>query len=215
MQPLNMDLHAPIEQMPPRNPNAPLPQVMSEGKQGGWDFVTPAWAETSYKTFGVEFIGVSGGLAQSAANAAGFRNVMTSRGWTSKFHFGDANAWERDWRLNNNYYVDNVDFVFYTGHANANGWVLSAPDDNFLHYTEVQSKYPDLYGSNQLEWLIIAACGPLQTSTINKWWYIFNKLHVLMGYGTVTYDNSAKVEDRIPEHRNIFVVVSEMTGRDL
>ena len=87
---------------------------------------------------------------------------MKAHGWTQQFYWGDANAWESDWRTNNNSYVDNVDFVFYTGHANAWGWVLSPPEDNFLSDAEVRAAVPDLYGNNNLEWLIIAACGPMQ-----------------------------------------------------
>lgn len=190
----------PIEQQQaPRDVKAPLPAPLKDGRQqGSLDLISSAWADAANRTFGVEFIGVSGGLAQSAANAAGFRNTMIARGWTSKFYYGDANAWESDWRKNNNSYVDNVDIVFYTGHANSWGWVLSPPEDNFLSDAEVRAKAPDLYGNNNLDWLIIAACGPMQdphfTSGINsafdRWGKIFNGLRVFMGYGAVTYDQS-------------------------
>lgn len=188
----------PIAQSDSRSTSTPLPPPAPDTKQrGSIEFIRSAWADASYRTNGVEYIGVSGGLAQSAANAAGFRNTLAARGWVNRFFYGDGNAWESDWRQNNNSYVDNVDIVFYTGHANWRGWVLGN-GDKFLDYTEVQAAFPDLYGNNNLEWLIIAACGPMQdphfTSGVNsafdRWRKIFNGLHVFLGYGAVTYDQS-------------------------
>jgi hypothetical protein len=68
-------------------------------------------------------------------------------------------------------WVDNADFVFYTGHADQNGWVLSNADDDFLSFTEVGSSPAapgDLWGSSDLEWVIIAACGTLQYELLAK-----------------------------------------------
>jgi hypothetical protein len=86
-------------------------------------------------------------------------------GWHIDFNWGDANAWESDWRRNDDTWVDNADFVFYTGHASMDGWVLSNPDDGFLHFNEVGTSPQspgDLWGQSDLEWAVIAACGPLQ-----------------------------------------------------
>ena len=124
-------------------------------------------------------------------------------GWGLKFNFGDSWAWESDWRANDDSYVDSCDFVFYTGHANQDGWQL-ATGDGFLHYTEVGS-FPatpgDHYGQLLLNWLIIAACGPHQsthfratgtTNAIDRWRGVFDGLHTFMGYGAVTYDNTTE-----------------------
>jgi len=61
----------------------------------------------------------------SQANAQGFIDEWANAGWTIDFNWGDGNAWESDWTSNDDNYVDNADFVFYTGHANMNGWVLA------------------------------------------------------------------------------------------
>src|SRR5262249_43764780 len=114
---------------------------------------------------------------------------------------GEANAWESDWRRNNASWVDNVDMIFYTGHANMNGWVLNKPDDTFIGSNEVGtspgSPKRDLWGSKRAKWIIVAACGPLHDNllakgggnVLNRWAGAFDGLHILLGYGAVTYDN--------------------------
>jgi hypothetical protein len=148
---------------------------------------------------GTSWIGPSGGLSGSPANAQGFINELADDGWTIDFNWGDANAWESDWRANDDQWVDDADFVFYTGHANMNGWVLSAPNDTFLHSSEVGGA-ADRWGKQDLEWLIVAACGPLQDELIgkgggnvfNRWRDAFDGLHILMGYGGITFDNTTE-----------------------
>ena len=150
---------------------------------------------------GTSWIGQSGGLAGSQANAQGFVDEWASAGWHIDFNWGDGNAWESDWRRNDDTWVDNVDFAFYTGHANMNGWVLSNPDDNFLSFTEVGSGPAapgDLWGQSDLEWATIAACGPLQDDllaagggdVLARWDGAFDGMHILMGYGAITFDNT-------------------------
>ena len=107
---------------------------------------------------GTSWIGTSGGLAGSHDNAKGFVDGLAADGWLVNFNWGDGNAWESDWRRNDDTWVDAADFVFYTGHANSDGWVLAAPDDSFLHFTETAGSR-DLWGANNLEWAVIAACG--------------------------------------------------------
>ena len=149
------------------------------------------------------WIGPSQGLSGSPANAAGFVNGLTAHGWTINFNFGELSAWESDWNANDDVYVDNADFVFYTGHASQDGWVLNAPGDTFLHWNEVGA-WPgspdDHYGSRDLEWMTIAACGPHQSNhfvggvgnAFDRWRGIFDGLHIQMGYGAITFDNTTE-----------------------
>jgi hypothetical protein len=150
---------------------------------------------------GTSWIGLSGGLAGSQANAQGFVDGLAADGWLVNFNWGDANAWESDWRRNDDTWVDAADFVFYTGHANLDGWVLSAPDDAALTSAEVGASPAtpgDLWGQQDLEWVIVAACGPLQDEILAKgggdvlgrWDGAFDGLHSLMGYGAITIDNT-------------------------
>jgi hypothetical protein len=152
-------------------------------------------AYLGYYSAGTSWIGLSGGLAGSKNNAKGFVDGLAAGGWHIRFNWGDAAAWESDWRQNDDQWVDAVDFVFYTGHANSDGWVLSAPDDTFLHFTETAGAR-DLWGANNLEWAVVAACGPLQDEVVgsggnvlNRWRDAFDGLHILMGYAQVTFDN--------------------------
>ncbi|HEX6469039.1 MAG TPA: DUF6345 domain-containing protein [Streptosporangiaceae bacterium] len=146
---------------------------------------------------GTSWIGELGGLAGSQDNAQGFVDGLADAAWSIRFNWGNANAWETDWRKNDDDWVDAVDFVFYTGHAGADGWMLVEPEDSSLVYAETAGA-PDLWGEKNLDWLVIAACGPLQDdavragggNAVDRWKTAFDGLHLLMGYAEVTYDNT-------------------------
>lgn len=149
---------------------------------------------------GASWIGLSGGLSGSEANAQGFVDGLEQDGWAINFNWGDWNAWESDWRWNDDTWVDAADFVFYAGHASMDGWLLRDPDDDSLSFAEVgvEPEYPgDLWGQD-LEWLVIAAGGPLQDEVLSpgggnvfdRWSGAFDRLHLLLGYGAGTYDNA-------------------------
>ena len=132
---------------------------------------------------------------------SGFVDGLAADGWLINFNWGDANAWESDWRRNDDTWVDAADFVFYTGHASLDGWVLSQPDDGSLTSAEVGTgpgTPGDLWGQQDLEWVVIAACGPLQDDilapgggdVLGRWDGAFDGLHSLMGYGAITFDTT-------------------------
>lgn len=151
---------------------------------------------------GTSWIGLSGGLGGSESNAQGFVDEWAAAGWNVNFNWGDGNAWESDWNSDDDNWVDAADFVFYTGHASMDGWVLAATGgDGFLDFTEsgASPESPgDLWGQIDLEWAIIAACGPLQDEVIStgggdvfqRWSGAFDGMHILMGYGGITFDNT-------------------------
>ncbi len=163
------------------------------------------------KEAGTSWIGLSGGLGGSQQNARGFVDGLAADGWTIRFNWGDGNAWESDWRRNDDTWVDAVDFVFYTGHADKDSWMLASPDDGSLTASEVgaapAAASGDLWGKQDLEWVIVAACGPLQDevisdgggSVLSRWDGAFDGLHVLMGYGAITFDNEEEGE-RVVEY---------------
>ncbi|MCA9663194.1 MAG: hypothetical protein KC486_32980 [Myxococcales bacterium] len=147
---------------------------------------------------GAEWVGSCGGLGGSQNNAGGFVNKMTADGVNVRFNFGNFSAWERDFRDddfggNDDSYVDNTDFVFYTGHANGDGFTFCGEnDDTFLRFDEAR------WGNDHdLEWLVIAACGPLQETSggrswADRWGPAFDRLHLLMAYATVSRDNTTE-----------------------
>jgi Family of unknown function (DUF6345) len=153
---------------------------------------------------GASWIGLSGGLPGSEANAQGFIEALQQDGWSINFKWGDWNAWESDWRWNDDTWVDAADFVFYAGHGGMAGWLLRDPDDATLSFAEVGAapENPgDLWGQD-LEWLVIAAGGPLQDEALSsgggnvfdRWVGAFDRLHLLLGYGAGTYDNADEGE---------------------
>ena len=153
------------------------------------------------RSFGASWIGTMGGLSGSQANAQGFVDQMTAEGWQRRFNWGNEAAWKSDWTTNDDTYVDDVDIVFYTGHASPDGWQLATGGNaDWLHHSEAGATAntpSDLWGQNNLEWAIIAACGPLQDdvangggNVFNRWRGAFDGLHLLLGYAAVTYDNT-------------------------
>jgi hypothetical protein len=141
---------------------------------------------------GVEYIADSQGLPGSVANADGFISTMQNAGIPIEFVWSDFNAWEQDFKDptlggDDSNWVDNVDAVFYTGHADANGFTFPGnQDDGKLRYDEAR------WGDRDLEWLVIAACGPLQSSNgslswAQRWGDSFRGLHLLMAYAEVSY----------------------------
>jgi hypothetical protein len=136
-------------------------------------------------------------------NAQGFVDGLRDAGWNINFNWGNCNAWESDWHDNDDTYVDAADFVFYTGHAGVDGWQLVNPANcnaDYLVSAEVGAgpEHPgDIWGRQDLEWIAIAACGPLEDdllspgggNVLHRWDGAFDGLHILMGYGAVTFDN--------------------------
>jgi hypothetical protein len=148
-------------------------------------------------------------------NALGFLDGLHAAGWKENFRKGGSAALLTDWIVDDDTWVDGADFVFYSGHADKNGWQLSPSLNLFLSSLDVGSSKDvtrDLWGDQDLEWLIIAACGPLQdpqvtsggtgritansatsvagaNSAFGRWAAAFDGLHLLMGFASRSYDS--------------------------
>jgi hypothetical protein len=143
---------------------------------------------------GTEWVGETQGLGGSSGNAAGWVRESREAGVSLDFNWGDNAAWERDFKDpsqggNDRAWVDDTDYTWYTGHADAKGWTFpGSKDDGKLRMGEAR------YGEKDLEWLTIAACGPLQDrsqDTIgDRWLQAFQGLHILTGYATLSSDNT-------------------------
>ena len=66
-------------------------------------------------------MGFLGSLSGSQANALEFETELLVDGWQKGFNWGDAALFELDWNQYDDSYMDAVNFVFYTGHANGDG----------------------------------------------------------------------------------------------
>jgi len=151
---------------------------------------------------GAEYVGATypdigqNALGLTPGNAAGFKNAMASIGVPSEFFWGEKDAWEDDFKSStlsgdDASFADNVDMAFFTGHANGNGFIFSSNrDDNWVLGSDAR------WGDRDSEWVVIAACGPLQASTgsgslTTRWGEAHQGLHALLGYAT----NSADTDD--------------------
>lgn len=142
-------------------------------------------------SIGAEWIGLSQNLPYSKENAAGFLREASQAGVTVAFNYGDEAAFQRDFaKATDEFGVDTVDLTFYTGHATGLGFTFSSERDRRMFYSEQAS-----WGEKDLEWLFIAACGPLQDKDLGiPWWQqwgkAFNGLHLMLAYANTTYDNN-------------------------
>lgn len=153
-----------------------------------------------------EWLGVPYGLHLTEQNAKGFRDQLSagSGSWHMSFNFGNDQAWETDFNSEDDVYVDAVDFLFYTGHAGPSGWLANVPNKggNKLVDYSIVGTVPEtpgnLWGHNDLEWMVIAACGPLQDehfiagggNAFDRWRGMFDGLHIMFAYGTVSGDTA-------------------------
>ncbi|KAL8772274.1 MAG: hypothetical protein Q9209_002486 [Squamulea sp. 1 TL-2023] len=161
--------------------------------------------------FGTEWLGKPWGLSLTQANANGISNLLFDFSfgffgrprWTSRFDWGDNLVWESDWNRNDDVWVDSVDLMFYTGHASGNGWVTaSRGSDPTTVASSIVGTFPenpgDLWGQLDMEWLVIAACGPHQDdrfvtgggNAFDRWRGAFDNLHVFLGYGSISSDTA-------------------------
>ena len=180
----------------------PARMMVSMGDYGNGGQLSPnikPQAAAAGSSAGIEWIGMTSHLAGcndlsgSGPSAYGFHTGMTAKGVNVKFDFGETNAWEKDYRSvglaggQDSSYTDNVDMIFYSGHANGDGFVMSSNRDNqFVNYNEVRA------GDRQCEWFCVAACGPLETGVVSRWANSFQGLHFLFGYATVSMDNTVE-----------------------
>ena len=140
---------------------------------------------------GSQWVGLSQNLPYSKDNAAGFLHEASQSGIAVAFNYGDEAAFQRDFaKATDEFGVDSVDMTFYTGHASGLGFTFASDRDRRMFYADQAS-----WGETDLEWLVIAACGPLQETDFGiKWWQqwgkAFNGLHLMLGYANTTYDNN-------------------------
>ncbi|KAH8145709.1 uncharacterized protein LAJ45_10186 [Morchella importuna] len=151
---------------------------------------------------GMEYLGEPYGLGLASENAAGFRSGVMHTAPIGNVTYEKSNAlvWGSDWTTDNKTYVESADLVWYTGHANSNGWMVTVPDTGaptMARYTSFNQSGNGL-GEQDLEWLIIAACGPHQDeafengagSVFDRWRGIFHGLHIMFAYGSASSDSA-------------------------
>ena len=146
-------------------------------------------------TVGVEWVkayhGIAGNLTNTKPQAEGFYNGLSA---TRRFNWGDDWAWDQDFEQSgvgsppagtDSTWVDDVDFVFFSGHGAPGGFLFGVnTDDHQVKPTEVR------WGDRQLEWIALDACNVLERDGVfDRWgWPVFKGLHYILGFHTVTGD---------------------------
>lgn len=129
-------------------------------------------------------------LRNTAPSTQDFENAMTTWGMDLRVDYNDATpdtafASSTDSAAGG---ADTVDMFWYTGHANGNGWQTDGGQTNTADLR---------LGNSDLEWLVVAACGPFQDSTGAGSWQsrltpMFQGLHLLMAYATTSSDTAGE-----------------------
>ncbi|MFZ2634419.1 MAG: DUF6345 domain-containing protein [Desulfosalsimonadaceae bacterium] len=127
--------------------------------------------------------------------------IQNNSSWNVKFGQENNGAWEKHFKADylggrDEWYIDDVDLALYSGHGGSTGfWFPTWNDDTFVGYGDVD------WGDRQLEWIIIDACAVLNDSNglvYNKWaWPVFEGLHYILGYSSITTDVDTRGEDFI------------------
>ncbi|KAI5839073.1 hypothetical protein DFP73DRAFT_562421 [Morchella snyderi] len=152
------------------------------------------------------WLGPQYGLGLTSQNVAGFRNgiYLTEPAGDYAYEKSNQDVLASDFVNDADTWADSVDMLFYAGHASSDGWMVAEPGSGaqaFVNYTAFGSdpETPgELLGQQDLEWLIIAACGPLQDqhmdqgygNVFDRWRGIFDGLHIMMAYASSSVDSS-------------------------
>jgi len=125
-------------------------------------------------------------LTNTALGTQDYEDAMTAWGMDLKVDLNDSTpdaifAASTDSAANG---ADTVDMFWYTGHANGTGWQTDAGQTNAADLR---------FGNADLEWLVVAACGPFQDTAGGVAWQdrltpMFNGLHLLLAYATTSSD---------------------------
>jgi Family of unknown function (DUF6345) len=148
-------------------------------------------------TIGIEWVqkynGLAGNLSNTKAQAEGFYDTLSA---TRRFNWGDDLAWDVDFEATgvgsppagtDVAWVDNVDFVFFSGHGGPDEFYFGVKmDDALAKATEVR------WGDLDLEWIALDACDVLKRDGVfDRWgWPVFHGLHYILGFHTTTSDEA-------------------------
>lgn len=183
-----------VTPMPPAMAPPPARAVASGRAAGG----PRGRASTSVLDVGVHYVGASQGLKNTYANSVGLIKQTTAAGARTQYFLSTTQFSPSHWQdpalkgggLDRTF-ADNVDLAWYTGHAYGDGWTTSSLQNRLVYDSGVR------LGDTDLEWLVIAACGPLQLFgdkstliTTERWGRIFNGLHMLLGYASLSDDSA-------------------------
>ncbi len=116
-----------------------------------------------------------------------------SPSWTSRFVYGNTNAWSTDWRRSanggsENSYIDTIDLAYFAGHGSANGIIFGVGSP--APATVTKNDGLTSWGTADADWLGLAACNVLDDpySNLQGWANAMNGVRLLLGFKTVMND---------------------------
>jgi hypothetical protein len=144
---------------------------------------------------------VNDDLVNRAECAEGFLDAMTARGFTSMFDWGDGNAWETDFRSNDNGgdaldWSDAVNFCYFADHG-VNGGPGGQMDIGFTSQHEYCTGWSDSWrlGISLLRWFVLDTCDLVldtDAATVSNWFGPMQGVHLLFGFVGEAYDDGGR-----------------------
>jgi Family of unknown function (DUF6345) len=126
----------------------------------------------------------------------GFLAGMLSRGHAANFNWGNANAWERDFRDpafggDDNNWIDSVDFAHFSSHGSTNDSNVFrgnfGVENDACRWRSDQARF----GNTDLEYLCIDACNSLELTrdVIAVWQNAFHGLRMILAFTDLVSDS--------------------------
>jgi hypothetical protein len=134
-------------------------------------------------------------LSYCDETSIGFLNAMRDRGHFVSFNWGNASAWERDFRDptfggSDSSWADAVDFVHFSSHGSCGsnlyrGYFGSKVDDCTWKCEQAR------FGNVNLEYLCLDTCQSLELgqNIISVWHNAFQGLHMVFGFNRFVSDS--------------------------
>lgn len=119
--------------------------------------------------------------------------------WTSRFVYGNTNAWSTDWRRSanggsENSYIDTIDLAYFAGHGSSSGIIFGVGSP--APVTVSKNDALNSWGDRDLDWVALAACNVLDDpiSNLQGWGQAMNGVRLILGFKTVMNDVAHGVE---------------------
>ena len=170
----------------PAEPDAVAPTNAS-GIEAGMPAIAPLADDGGPWEVGAEAAG--GNLAGYASGeATALFNRLKSCGWTGRFNYSTALAWEEDFKRlagpgggKEHLYLDTVDLMFYIGHGSTGGFTFDNwHDDTVLTPSDCNRSWGD--GDN--DWVALTSCQVLGDANLWPWSQCMNGGHLILGFQT-------------------------------
>lgn len=135
-------------------------------------------------------------LSYCDETSEGFLDGMVSRGHTQLFNWGNANAWERDFRDpafggDDSNWADNVDFVHFSSHGSTSASNVYSGFFGVSRDACTWRSNQARFGNRQLEYLCIDTCNSLELTRdiVATWHNAFHGLRMVFGFTDLVSDS--------------------------